>query len=203
MPTAIKFFNSFISETAEQITLDMYKHDATKFTQSITGIINTIITGMGYIPENEYYRIDAIGWSDKKADNEKDALRIGLKPHLWDLQIAVEHENDLTDWTDELIKLVHICCPLKVIIGYQHCDCRQDHEVEKLAYAAKWMQQVNAFERSRFLQDQYLIILGDARGMNHPSEYKSFDYRGYLFNYGSNCFERIRESASKQGDNLC
>ncbi|WP_156036275.1 hypothetical protein [Butyrivibrio sp. AE3004] len=28
--------------------------------------------------------------------------------------MVIEHKNDISDWTDEVIKLVHIKCPLKV-----------------------------------------------------------------------------------------
>ena len=85
--------------------------------------------------QHEYFRIDVVGWQSKSATVKGEAFKQGLMPHLWNLKIAVEHENSLSDWTDEVIKLVHVKCPLKVVIGYNHCDMRdgdEESDIEKL-----------------------------------------------------------------------
>ena len=40
---------------------------------------------------------------------------------------------------DEVIKLTHIRCPLKVIIAYNYFDERPEGDIEKLNYVARWM----------------------------------------------------------------
>lgn len=192
MIRATRFYEQFKSEVEANICLAEYRKGGTEFTKQITEIINNIIKNSGLCPENEYYRIDAIGWSDHKDLIEDEAVKARMKPHLWDLEIAVEHENDIMDWTDELIKLLHISCPLKVIIGYNYCDGRDAYEQEKLLLATNLMHHVKAFQRSQLAYEQYLIILGNARAMNGQSCYQSFDYRGYVYNYDLGKFEMIQ-----------
>ena len=184
-----KWFFTRFSDQVSQIPMDVYKHDATGFTKQVTAVVNEIIKKMDCLVQNEYYRIDASGWTDKKQSIQVEANLVGLNAHLWDLQIAVEHENDVRDWTDELIKLVHIRCPLKVLIGYNYCDQRGALEQQRLACAAAWMQQVKAFDAHA--QEEYLIILGNAAARDANCDYKSFDYRGYLFDYSKNEFVRL------------
>lgn len=73
---------------------------------------------------------------------QEDARKSKLKlsAHLWDLELAVEHENSKQDWTDEVIKLIHVKCPLKVVISYNYCDERETTERKKLDFIANWMQ---------------------------------------------------------------
>lgn len=192
------FFCSFLEETQSRISLEAYKGKLEDFTKLITEIINSIIART-CSPQNEYYRIDAVGWTsyseDKKIKDE--AERVGLNSHIWDLDIAVEHENNVRDWTDELIKLIHVRSPLKVIIAYNYYDIRFDannpeSDASKLTYAAKWMKKIRAFNRDD--GEEYLIILGNAAGKkDHHSSYNSFDYRGYLYSYESGEFVEINE----------
>lgn len=144
---------------------------------------------MGLKPQNEYYRIDAIGWKEHGDDAKQEAADVELNWHQWDLEIAVEHENNHLDWTDELTKLVHIRCPLKVIIGYNYWDCRDEFEDKKLAYAAKWMKQIKAFDPAA--KEEYLIILGNTYAKNGKRKSEDFDYRGYVYDYESEAFIRL------------
>ena len=43
------------------------------------------------------------------------------------------------------MKLIHVKCPLKVVISYSPCDERDTAEWKKLAFIAKWMREVKAF----------------------------------------------------------
>ena len=177
------FFNEFKTKVTEDtIDFSSYKHGKS-FTPIISEKIIEIIESAELCYSKEYFRIDVSGWKDRINDIVGDTK--GLKRHLWDLEIAVEHENANNDWTDELIKLIHIRCPLKVIIGYNSYDNRNDEE--KLAVASKWMKKVNAFSSSS--DEEYLIILGNTSG--HDNKYSTFDYRGYLYNYQSAFFEKI------------
>lgn len=172
--------------------MEIYKKDAA-FTPVITGIINGIIEDVaGYTHQNEYFRIDAVGWESHYEDMKEAAQEAGLKvnAHLWDLKIAVEHENNKADWSDEVMKLVHVKCPLKVIIGYSHSDERDDVERKKLDFVAEWMQKIEAFQKGT--DEEYLIILGN--GCNRKtgkSDYTDFGYVGYLFDWNTKKFEKI------------
>lgn len=185
---AITFFNEFKKRVTEKDFLDKYKNNS-QFTEVVIKVINAIIEDMGYQSQNEYFRIDATGWKSRYETIEKEAKEIGMKPHLWDLKIAVEHENNVRDWTDELIKLIHIRCPLKVIIGYNYCDRRDTLEYKKLEYAAKWMREINVFDSNS--NEDYLIILGNCCGKDKGSSYDKFDYKGYLYNYENQKFQPI------------
>ena len=113
-----------------------------------------------------------------------------LNPHLWDLCIAVEHENDPEDWTDELIKLAHISCPLRVIIGYAPCDDRMEGEMRRLKLAAMWLNKTSAFATG---SGEFLLVFGNSAANDRSVDYDFYDYRGYQFDYESNEFTRIME----------
>ncbi len=196
---AKKFFREFKESACEEVLIggrrlfDIYKSDA-EYTKAVTQIINKIIERAGFTPQNEYFRIDVVGWNSRYKAMEEDAKnsRIELNPHLWDLWIAVEHENSKRDWTDEVMKLIHVKCPLKVVIGYNYSNERGEEERKKLVFVAKWMQEIKAF--SIGTDEEYLIILGN--GYNHKThiqDYDRFDYRGYLLNQHTKEFEEILE----------
>ncbi len=104
--------------------------------------------------------------------------------------IAVEHENDSPDWTDELIKLAHIKCPLKVIIAYNPCDERDTIEKEKLKFAHDCLSQVNAFDPSA--NEEFLIIFGNCAPRSRSNvTYDKFNYKGYALRKGKNEFQQI------------
>ncbi len=181
-----------IVEGEEKRLFDIYKKDAEFTPVVIKKIINEIIKEAGYEAQNEYFRIDAVGWKSHYEDMKKDAEEksIAIKPHLWDLKIAVEHENSKSDWSDEVMKLIHVKCPLKVIIGYSYSDERGEVERRKLDFVAEWMQKIEAFQKGT--DEEYLIILGN--GCNHKtgeSDYSDFGYVGYLYDWSKKCFEKI------------
>lgn len=185
------FYKQFISCVTERKYENEYKTNEAEFTHSVTKEINGIIENMGLTFQNEYYRIDAIGWIGRyKELSEEEAKSLNLSRHLWDLEIAVEHENSKADWTDELIKLIHMCCPLKVIITYNHCDQRDSVEKDKLSFAVKCMNKVKAF--SFLPREEYLIIIGNgAPKCSQNNSYDKFDYRGYVYDYDKEEFIRI------------
>ncbi len=143
------------------------------------------------VAQHEYFRIDTIGYQHRYMEIPKnEAEKVALNRHFWDLKIAVEHENSKRDWMDEVAKLVHIRCPLKVVITYNHCDEREGKELEKLSYIAKWMRRIAAFDRDA--DEEYLIIIGNGAPRRRSSGgYSCFNYRGYLYQYHTASFERI------------
>ena len=147
------------------------------------------------VAQHEYFRIDSIGYQHKfwMIDSD-DSKNYGLNRHFWDLKIAVEHENSKKDWMDEVIKLIHVRCPLKVVIAYNYCDHRDyiknDNlcDLNKLNYIAKWMVKVNAFDKNA--REEYLVIIGNGAGLEQKS-YSEFDYRGYIFDYATDEFIQL------------
>ena len=102
-------------------------------------IVHKIIEDAGMTAQHEYFRIDTVGWITRYQEMEQEAHELELSAHLWDLEIAVEHENSEQDWTDEVIKLIHVKCPLKVVISYNYCDERDATEWEKLDFIANYL----------------------------------------------------------------
>lgn len=197
---AIEFYKEFVKKTDKDLIwkkngktyFEVYKKDA-DFTELVNKhIIDSIVKTAGYTPQHEYFRIDTVGWvshyEDMKADSEKEGLKVNA--HLWDLKIAVEHENSKVDWSDEVMKLIHVKCPLKVVIGYSYSDERGEMERRKLDFVAKWMQSIDALQKGT--DEEYLIILGN--GCNHKtgvSDYTDFDYVGYLYDWESKNFVKL------------
>ena len=200
MLNAIEFYKQFQDSVVEnrihkdgRTFLEIYKTDEPAFTELVNKtLIKTIIENSGLTAQHEYFRIDTVGWNGRyEALDAKESKQIGLNRHLWDLEIAVEHENNKADWLDELIKLIHIRCPLKVVIGYNYCDQREEAEKKKLIYAAKCMQMVKAFHTPD--QEEYLILLGNGAPKDKRHEtYSCFNYRAYLYDYQYKGFKRLK-----------
>lgn len=198
------FFRSFKSKIQDEVStnntlMEIYRNDA-EFTPIVTKIIEEIINETEYggakcTSQREYYRIDVVGWVSKyesmkaELDKNKD---LNLNPHFWNLKIAVEHENSKKDWTDEIIKLIHIKCPLKVVIAYNECgEDRLKRDQKKLEFVAKWMRKVDAFNIGT--NEEYLVIFGNAYNGKEKKDYNSFDYIGYLYDYNLQTFIRLEE----------
>lgn len=196
MSNAERFFKEFIERVTWEEYHKSYLNDA-EFTPVITSVIKEIIGKMGWIPITEYFRIDVIGYESKWESIKNCARSAGLGAYLWNMKAAVEHENSKKAWTDELIKLMQIRCPLKVIITYNYYDERPEGDLKKLAVAADLMQKVDSFESIKRDGEELLIIIGNGCSKKtKKSDYESFDYKGYLFDYDSNKFVELE--ASKQ-----
>lgn len=180
-----QFFNSFNSifdteNPLREIAVSKYP-DNTAFTEFIISQIESIIKEQPIdqkevYAQKEYFRIDAIGYTsshEKLPENFTKKSR--LKEHLWDLEIAVEHENDSTDWLDEVIKLAHVCCPLRVVIGYVPCNTRQD-DMMLLDYVAQALKKLKC--RQNLLHGEFLIILGNSNTKGKQENY--FNYKPYV-----------------------
>lgn len=161
---------------AEAIKIYQYNK---AFTVFIVKEINNIIEKYGYIPQNEYFRIDAIGYCSRYKELEGSKLN----PYLWDLKVAVEHENNDMDWLDEVIKLAHICCPLRVVIGYLPAKKRYQ-EIEYLSNAADALEKVEC--RYNLQHGEFMVILGNSR-VDEQKDY--FSYRAYVLQENAGHFK--------------
>lgn len=199
---AREFYNEFVRNTNEEAVWDdktgrgrtyreIYKTDEPAYTELVNkNIIRKIVKKAGYEPQHEYFRVDTIGWKDAGYMEMEDAKNVGLNRHLWNLMIAVEHENSKADWLDEVIKLEHLRCPLKVVIGYNYCDMRGNEEIEKLNVTARWMKVITAYDANA--KEEFLIILGSGEAKKDKAiKYDKFDYRGYLYDFRTGEFDRI------------
>lgn len=86
---------------------NLYQKDK-EWTTFITKMLIVLGHNLGFTKEevgNEWYRIDVcyFNW---------------VSYYNWDLEVAIEHENNYNDWFYELVKLAHINCGLKVLISY-------------------------------------------------------------------------------------
>lgn len=68
----------------------------------------------------EYFNKDDHGKPCKYFESTIDGKKLWLYESR--IRVAVEYENGKTIWPDELNKLAHIRCDLKVIISYTHPD---------------------------------------------------------------------------------
>ena len=182
--TADLFFRDFVQSAQEHITLTEYKSSLPEFTEKIMHLISEIVDQIpgeytdNLISQKEYFRIDVSGWESKSKSFSKAANAVNLNSYAWDLRVAVEHENNPKLWLDEVVKLAHIHCPLKVVIGY--CGWQERNmDFEKLDLASKILNSVNAFDNSS--DGEFLVILGNCSSSS-SSEYGEMGYKGYLYN---------------------
>jgi hypothetical protein len=93
----------------------------------------------------------------------------------WDWEVAIEHENGgHLEWFQEFVKLVHVCCGLKVIITYHDYTARGLSIEDKLQLAKK----LYDARRYRVLPDNWLLIFGSWWRPRTAAE----DYVAYSFN---------------------
>lgn len=174
---AVTFFNEFQKMLEDDLeTAQKVYCNNTEFTTFITGKVNDLLSQGPQKKQNEYFRIDAIQWS-AKADIVEKSKDIQLNTHLWDLEIAVEHENNPKDWMDEVVKLAHIVCPLRVVIGYMPWD-KRDEDQKYLDYVSRWLCELQC--KDNIQRGEFLIILGNCKTGHHTERF--FNYKGYLFN---------------------
>ena len=183
-----EFVNSFngifdINSSTREKAIAEYPHTKS-FTEFIIKEINKIIESQGLHPQNEYFRIDSMGYKSRwqELDEKK-----GFNPHLWDLEIAVEHENDSKDWLDEVIKLAHVCCPLRVVIGYVPMNQR-DRDQGLLGYASEALKKLNC--RNNILSGEFMVILGNCDTKKKVENY--FNYKAYVLDTQEIQFKELK-----------
>ena len=186
------FYSEFVNSIKWENDARAYLTDA-EFTPVVTKAIREIVDSVpGWNSQTEYFRIDVIGWETRWNEVADIAHKADLSAHLWDLKIAVEHENSKSDWTDELVKLMQVRCPLKVVIGYNYYDDRDQGEQNKLKAAAAILRQVRSYQSCRRDHEEILLILGNGCSkVTGKSDYTEFDYRGYLYDFDCLAFVRI------------
>lgn len=157
--TAKDFFHALVNYTCGAKHVE-YK-EPTDWTKYITDQIISILSSSNSVVETkdsetstskEYYRIDVTSWIQQKEQIETECNSVEMIPHLWQLKTAVEHENKVKDWLDEVCKLAFIRCPLRIVIGYgiENAD-------SKIEIVKKILLETKAFTDEN---QEFAIILG-------------------------------------------
>ena len=135
-----------------------------------------------YKTEFEYFRIDIIAYTQRKEEAKAIEYNYNgeyyLKPYLWDLEIAFEHENKNREWLDEIVKLSHIRCPLRVVVGYAPIENRDVH----VKYAANVLSK--KLGNSLPDKEEFMLILGKSKIKSHQvneSTYLAYKYENGEF----------------------
>lgn len=142
----------------------------------------------------EYYRIDLTSWRQLKGNQyklfeNKDFEDKEFENYLWDLEVAVEHENNDKSWMDEVVKLLHINCPLRVVIGYLPFD-KNDKQQYYLDEITKQIKVTKAVDNLCSLKiGEFMIIIGDSKCGDDKTKF--CHYQAYVFNKKHEKFERL------------
>lgn len=173
--TAQEFWRQF-----EKIFIDN-KDEASKcwlsskeYTKFILGKIADFLNKQKFEISKEYYRIDLTAWTQLK--NEEYYLLKGkdFEKYLWDLEVAVEHENNDKSWMDEVVKLMHASCPLRVVIGYLPMDENKNDYISALNSEIK---KVKAYKNMN--KGEFLLIIGDSKCKGDNNKF--CNYTPYIF----------------------
>jgi len=207
---AKEFWNAFsekvMSTTSTRDELVKLWNNSKDFTDRMTEIISDIIKEYDktLTVQPEYLRIDVPA---RKKNNGNGSVFCGeekkFEKYDWNLEIAVEHENDYRLWMDEVIKLAHINCPLRVVIGYVHVkkdesgnnvsrDKTQKKQLKILNKVADILEDnVIAWNNINPLYpNDFMIILGDG---NVKTDDSKCYYTPYLYDRKEKCFKEGTE----------
>ncbi|MCL2631253.1 MAG: hypothetical protein FWD49_07035 [Firmicutes bacterium] len=178
---ATAFYRLFVERIGEEKDI-FIKSWAGKFTDYITKVLKRIVNDDLKLPtynengKSEYYNIDVIGWENLYSQLKKEK---GFNAYLWNLKIAIEHENKKTDWMDEVVKLWFINCPLRVVISYATKKDR-DNLVD---YVSCGLAKLPALANGEFL-----LLLGNSGAKTNEEK---LAYRPYLWNVSKTKFEAV------------
>lgn len=162
------------------------------YTKEFTGLIinklaEKVIAEEDVITEKEYFRVDLISY---KNNMSKKKLYNSLQKYSWDLVCAVEHENDHRLWVDEVVKLAHLACPLRVVIGYLPKKVKKNTEIY-LEKVAETLDEIEAWNITSNY-GEYMIVLGDCQVEDAKSE--GCIYTPYIYNKETKKFEKMNEA---------
>lgn len=143
----------------------------------------------------EYYRIDLTAWTQLKGEQYKLFENTPFddkhfENYLWDLEVAVEHENSSVSWMDEVVKLLHINCPLRVVIGYLPVE-QKDKHAEYLKEITKQILTTKAVKNCSLKNGEFMIIIGDSKCGGDKTKF--CHYTAYAFDKNIKQFVRVGE----------
>lgn len=141
---------------------------------------------------HEYYRVDVLAgynYKNRLPELKGKADSVGMNFYAWEPMIAFEHENKKADWYDEVIKLLFLDCPLRVVVGYNDSKNRES-DLNKLEILLEIIKAMDLLEKLEC--EEFLIIIGNS---GVEKSYKESDemikYKGYLYNKEKGKFEEL------------
>ena len=135
-----------------------------------------VLTSWKQLKGEQYKLFDNTAFEDKQFEN-----------YLWDLEVAVEHENSSVSWMDEVVKLLHINCPLRVVIGYLPITQKDKHQTYLDAITEQILT-TKAVNNCSLKNGEFMIIIGDSK-CKDESQY--CQYKAYIYNLVKKRFEEI------------
>ena len=167
----IKFKEIFIKNKDAAIK---FWASSKEYTTFILGKIASFLKEQEFETSKEYYRIDLTGWKQLKGDRYKLLKDKDFENYLWDLEVAVEHENNDKSWMDEVVKLMHINCPLRIVIGYLPLEENKQIYISALNAEIK---KVKTYDNMK--NGEFLLIIGDSKCKNDKEKF--CHYTPYIF----------------------
>lgn len=154
------------------------------YTQFILGAIERFLKEQYLGTSKEYYRIDLTAWTQLKNEDYFLLKDKDFEKYLWDLEVAVEHENNDKSWMDEVVKLMHVNCPLRVVIGY--LPVKEDKNIYISALNSE-IKKIKAYKDMD--KGEFLLIIGDSKCKGIKEKF--CHYTPYVFRNGG--FEQYWE----------
>ena len=86
-----------------------------------------------------------------------------------------------------MIKLAHICCPLRVVIGYIPTNQRISGDIQQLEYTSYALKQLKC--KDSLKSGEFMIILGNSSTQGKKEYF--FNYKAYVLNTETLDFESL------------
>ncbi|MEG0409219.1 MAG: hypothetical protein RR623_10135 [Bacilli bacterium] len=104
----------------------------------------------------EYFKIDYTIWRNYTNPVPELFKKFNLNKHCSKMLLAMEHENNGKDWTDEFAKLFSVHCELRVVVGYF------DYETYEIDLLIIFLEKLTKkmLENCTSFFGEYLLILG-------------------------------------------
>ncbi len=112
-----KFTDIVLKESVGEPSCIMKKLSSSLY-ENQDKIINTSLNDYENKDYPEYFKIDYTIWKNYTNPIPDLFKKMDLKKHCSKMLLAMEHENNCKDWTDEFAKLFSVHCELRVVVGY-------------------------------------------------------------------------------------
>jgi hypothetical protein len=194
--TAEQFWATFASELHRALEQDPDWPDKWGTDQTWTPFIKNVLTEVGYslgfhekhAISYEFYRLD-VGYFSKGTFPDNGKSRDW---DAWNLEVAIEHENNSESWHEEWIKLVHFNCGLKVLVTYT------DYIPNAEPIETKLQRVKQIYDQAKYRQrpDNWCLIFGPTwKSGQHAFIAYEFDGTSFRRLPDRNIWPRFRASA--------
>jgi hypothetical protein len=147
------------------------------WTQFMLGVLTEFGVALGFNePQSisrEFFRIDLAFFSPSVVP---EAPRFH-KWDSWNLDVAIELENNSESWFEEWIKLAHLRCGLKVLMAFHDARPTKPSIAEKLEWARQIYQGTSHCGDS----DSWLLVFGPSLGQEGDGSFSAYSFDGTAF----------------------